>query len=247
MEFSRVGRAAVVLAAVPLLVGCGAFPLPPEDLPATFIPPVDPVDVDVQEYLAEAPSEAELATYRVEIEACGTAFEGTAFATGPHTLVTNHHVVDEATAFQSSVTLHGLTETIGGTVTGIATVGDFAIITTDTATLTHTLTLAEENPKPSDKVVVIGHPHGGPQRTNVGVVVEITSYAGYPGIPIIRSNADGEPGSSGSPVFGEDGTVVGVVYAIDGFGYELAMPVTTLRRVLDDPGLRRDLPEKCGK
>jgi S1-C subfamily serine protease len=51
---------------------------------------------------------------------------------------------------------------------------------------------------------------------------------------VLVTNAEVEPGSSGSAVLDADGRVVGVVYAKNSTGQSFVVPVSTLRQLLTD-------------
>jgi S1-C subfamily serine protease len=241
----RVARTIGVLACALAAAGCADLPTPPEDLPATFIPSVAPerYPLDTGD---DFPNELELATYQVSTSSCQSWWQGTAFAIGPHMLITNRHVVDTLTQFEDRVSLSNPITTLEATVTAVSTIGDLAIITTDASDeLPHVVPLADNNPEPADKVMTIGYPGGGEQSTHVGIVVYLGDSPDHPGIPVIRSNAAIEAGASGSPLFNTDGEVVGVEFAIEGSGYALAMPVSLLRTFIDDDAYQAELRASC--
>jgi S1-C subfamily serine protease len=51
---------------------------------------------------------------------------------------------------------------------------------------------------------------------------------------VLVTNAEVEPGSSGSAVLDSEGRVVGVVYAKNSTGQSFVVPVSTLRQLLAD-------------
>jgi S1-C subfamily serine protease len=175
-------------------------------------------------------NEARGFVYRVRTVAClGT---GTSFAVNG-VIVTNRHVASGSTSLQLA-TWDGndFTES----VSALSTSADLALLT-GTSGPTHVV-LAAADPAAGTSVWVTGYPEGNQLSSLPGVITDYVSggFYGEPSRIMEISNAI-EPGNSGSPVLNAAGQVVGVVFAIshlDGAG--LAIPVTTLRSFLSDPG-----------
>jgi S1-C subfamily serine protease len=154
--------------------------------------------------------------------------------------VTNRHVVAGADTLQVS-TYDGqdlLVETAGAAV-----VADLAVVHTRSA-LPAAVTLAAADPEVGDPVEVVGFPGGGRLTSSTGRILgfdvdPLDANAGE----VIVTDAEAEPGSSGSPMYDASGQVVGVVYAAAEDGSRsLAIPVSTLRPLLDDPAAAGDVP-----
>lgn len=168
---------------------------------------------------------------RIRNVGCGGVGTGSGFAVGEDVLVTNRHVVAGAETLQLS-TYDGqdiLVETAGSAV-----VADLALVRTKDA-LPAAVTLAPADPELGDAVEIVGYPGGGRLTSSTGRVL------GYQDDPlganagrVMVTDAEAQPGSSGSPVYDAEGRVVGVVYAASREGdAALAIPVTTLRQLLE--------------
>jgi S1-C subfamily serine protease len=177
---------------------------------------------------------------RVRNVGCGGVSTGSGFAVSEDVLVTNRHVVAGADTLQVS-TYDGqdlLVETAGAAV-----VADLAIVRTRSE-LPAAVTLAEADPSVGDKIEVVGFPGGGQLTSSPGTVLgfdedPLAANAGQ----VIVTDAPARPGSSGSPMYDVSGQVVGVVYAATEDGsHSLAVPVSTVRRLLEDPDAARDVP-----
>src|ERR687896_18739 len=93
-------------------------------------------------------------------------------------------------------------------------------------------------PKPRDRVTVVGYPRGGPLTLSEGTVIDRVD-GGYLGIEgtVARLTANVVPGNSGGPVLDGKGRVVAIVYAIEtATGFGLAIPIDTMRRLVDAGG-----------
>jgi len=225
-----------------VLAGCGAFPdLPPLPEPAEIgSEPTAPTSAEPTEWSPGGFSRAERVAVRVRNVGCGGVSTGSGFALSPNQLVTNRHVIAGASTLQVS-TFDGqdlLVDTAGAGL-----VADIAIVATRAA-LPAAVALAEQNPEVGDNVEIVGYPGGGRLTTTSGRVISyepdpLNSNAG----DVIVTDAPAEPGSSGSPVYDEDGAVIGVVYAATSDGaHSLAVPVESLRDLLDDAGFTHEIP-----
>jgi S1-C subfamily serine protease len=230
-------------AAAALLVGCGNLPeLPPFPEPAAI--------GETTAAATPAPGATTLSpdgfrtTERVAVRVrnvgCGGVSTGSGFAVSEDVLVTNRHVVAGADTLQVS-TYDGqdlLVETAGAAV-----VADLAIVHTRSE-LPAAVTLAEADPSVGDPIEVVGFPGGGRLTSSTGKILSfdedpLDANAGK----VIVTDAAAEPGSSGSPMYDASGRVVGVVYAAAEDGSRsLAVPVSTLRRLLDGPEATREVP-----
>lgn len=237
------GRRALALALAALaLGGCDALPeLPPQPEPVEIgSDPAPTASAGAAEWEPGGFSRAERVAVRVRNVGCGGVSTGSGFALSPNQLVTNRHVIAGATTLQVS-TFDGQDLLVDAAGAGL--VADIAIVDTG-STLPAAVSLAEENPEAGDAVEIVGYPGGGRLTTTSGRVVSyepdpLNANAGQ----VIVTDAPAERGSSGSPLYDEDGDVVGVVYAATSDGqHSLAVPVETLRELLDDESFTDELP-----
>jgi S1-C subfamily serine protease len=232
-----------VLGVAVLLVGCGDTPeLPPFPEPAaigetTAAPTPTPGATTLS---PDGFRTTERVAVRVRNVGCGGVSTGSGFAVSEDVLVTNRHVVAGADTLQIS-TYDGqdlLVETAGAAV-----VADLAIVHTRSE-LPAAVTLAGADPEIGDPIEVIGFPGGGRLTSSIGTVLgfdedPLDANAG----DVVVTDAAAGPGSSGSPMYDASGQVVGVVYAAAADGSRsLAVPVSTLRRLLDRPDATGDVP-----
>jgi serine protease Do len=171
--------------------------------------------------------------YAAAVERSGTGFN----IRNDGFIVTNQHLMEDAVS--ANVTFAGL-----GTYRAKSWLEcpdlDLAVVKLGLDSEDLPVVEIEEKAKPmeGDKVIIIGNPLGFP-----GVVMqgEISGFSpmGEPAEPLLMIKAPIHPGSSGSPVFNEEGRVVAVVFAsISGEDEDdrkgLAIPVFYLSGFLDD-------------
>ena len=85
-------------------------------------------------------------------------------------------------------------------------------------------------------VIAIGTPFGFDQTVSAGIVSAYPRYLHGSGIPLIQSDVVLNPGSSGGPLVGPDGSLVGMstmIFSLTGIyvGVSFALPVDELMRV----------------
>lgn len=174
---------------------------------------------------------------------CGGVYLGSGFAIDAHHLVTNRHVVGGASTVEvetwDSRKLHI-------DKVRISPDNDLAVVTVSD-TLSHTVPLAKLDPITHLPVWAVGYPLGRALRADQGKVIEtVTSdqssndpFTNYGEPRAVMFDARIRHGNSGGPLVNNDGTVVGVVYRVLSLADDtgLAIPVTTLHKVLDDQDL----------
>jgi S1-C subfamily serine protease len=170
------------------------------------------------------------AVLKVVNDTCNGVASGSGFVYGPHTLITNRHVVAGARSL-SVLTQSG--NALSVTVADASTVEDLAVVHT-TEMLPSALPLAPADAVPGDLVRALGFPLGGPFTATEGRVIDYVSGSMYGHASrILRSSTDIQPGNSGGPLIDTNGRVSGVVFAVDSRnGEALVLPVTRLRVVL---------------
>lgn len=162
----------------------------------------------------------------------GTAF--VALVDGEPLVLTNRHVVEDVAAV-------GLQQLGGGPGPRVASWrladgADVAVLRlTDGEDLPPALPLSADGPRAGDAVRTVGFPSGLP-FTAAGSVAEV-------GDRELLLDVEVDPGASGSPVLGADGTVIGQVFARTPRGRGVATPVGTVVTALDDLGASRS---DCG-
>ncbi len=240
----RTPAAASVLASVVaacLLAGCGVLPEMPGPTPTGFVPSEvpRPVPTATGNLSPDGFDAAQRMAVRIRNVGCGSVSTGSGFAIDAQTLITNRHVVAESAELQLS-TYDG--RDIAATTASTAELADLAIVRT-TEDLPAVPELAEADPAPGDMVSVIGYPQGGRLTVTSGQVIGGTTDPLNENLgEVLVTDAEVEPGSSGSAVLDADGRVVGVVYAKNSLNQSFIVPVSTLRTMLTDTGAFVDAP-----
>lgn len=214
------GRVLVLLPfALLSLVGCGV-PIKTSESPV------------VPTTMAFDPAEARSVTVRIRSVSCEGVGTGSGFILDRRRVVTNRHVVEGAYKLAIE-TWDG--RTIEHRVTRQAYFADLAIIEVADG-LEANAKLSAREPEVGSAVHTSGYPHGARWETTDGRVLGIRNdmSLGSSG-RVIVTDAKIEPGNSGGPLLGEDGEVVGVVYAVDTRSNEsLAVSAATLASMVDD-------------
>jgi serine protease Do len=161
---------------------------------------------------------------RIETTACNGGGVGSGFLIAPDLVATVAHVVDGAVSIV--IRADGVTST--GTVVGIDRAADLALVQTRNALGGHVFALDSSQPEVGTDVGAIGYPLAGPESLAKGSIsglgrtinVNDSSLAG-----LIQTDAAVNPGNSGGPLLAVDGTVVGLVDAMEtganGIGYAI--------------------------
>jgi S1-C subfamily serine protease len=175
-------------------------------------------------------SESRSSVLRVHNDTCDGAAVGTGWVVGPHTLVTNQHVVDGARQL-SLETQDGRRLAVG--VTRASSIEDLAVIHTDEM-LPRPIPLADHDPVPGDLVRALGFPGGGQFTATEGrIVSEVDGERYGQNGRLLKASAEIHPGNSGGPLIDISGHAAGVVFAIDlEDGRALSIPVSRLRSTL---------------
>jgi S1-C subfamily serine protease len=225
-----VALTAVVLAAA--LGGCGVLPEPPGPSVSDFVPGAPGATSTATGSLSpDGFASAERMAVRVRNVGCETISTGSGFAFDARTLITNRHVVADAAELQVA-TYDG--RDIKVTAAATAELADLAVIRTAADLPSHP-ELADRDPQVGDAVSVIGYPQGGPLTVSAGQVIGRTTDPLNENLgEVLVTDAEVEPGSSGSAVLDSEGRVIGVVYAKNAADQSFIVPVSTLRDLLSD-------------
>ena len=147
---------------------------------------------------------------------------GTGFFVGPNKVVTNFHVIDDASFVTIKVLNSGKVYEVT-TVDGHSIENDLAILLVDG--FEKPLSITDVLPRVGDTVYVNGNPKGLTGTFSSGIVSAIRGEADTTRIQI---TAPISPGSSGSPVMNSRGEVIGVASSgvVDGQNLNFAIPFT---------------------
>ena len=222
----------VAVLALATLTGCG-FPALPGPAVTNFIPSAAPAGQPVGsgQLSADGFDAAQRMAVRIRNVGCGSLSTGSGFAIDANTLITNRHVVADSAELQVS-TYDG--RDVAVTAASTASIADLAVVRTS-EDLPYYPELADADPIPGDAVTVVGYPQGGQLTVTDGRVIGATTDPLNENLgQVLVTDAEVEPGSSGSAVLDIDGRVVGVVYAKSTTGQSFIVPVSTLRTLLED-------------
>lgn len=204
---------------------------------------------------AAATRRAEMLTLRVRNISCAGLTIGSGFAVGPHTLITNRHVIAGAAVLEldawdgTSIEADVATARSGRLVdVGIVEVGPRLPAVAGTGPA----------PRRGDPVTAVGYPLGGPLTLSTGRVLgyldgRTLGPLGYDG-QVIEISASIHHGNSGGPLLDAHGRVVGIVYAgqfapgateSSGSRVGLAIPLSAVDGLLQQGGSQSVVP--CGQ
>lgn len=230
---SRAGRALAVAAlalVVAPLAGCADFPTRPPEAETDFVPTEPPVEKPTG-LTPDGFDAVQRMAVRIRNVGCGSLSTGSGFAIDATTLITNKHVVADSAELQVS-TYDG--RDIDVTAASTASIADLALVRT-AEELPSFPDLAEADPVRGDVVTVVGYPQGGSLSVTEGRVIGTTTDPLNENLgEVLVTDAQVEPGSSGSAVLDAQGFVVGVVYAKNAGGQSFIVPVSTLANLLAD-------------
>ena len=165
------------------------------------------------------------------------------FVRDDSTVVTNYHVI--AGAHSAEVILKdGTTIPVRGVV-AFNESSDVAVLSVERVTTSHTRHLdlgSKELPSVGEHVYVIGSPKGYDYTLSDGMV---SGHSERDGRKWIQMTAPVSHGSSGSPVLGDDGLVLGIATWVDWSGQNLnfASPTRTIAFLLDGESKFQSLPD----
>lgn len=232
MRLRRAVAGVALVACVVALAGCGALPSLPGPMPTGFVPTGSAASAAAQGHLSpDGFDAARRIAVRIRNVGCDSLSTGSGFAIDATTLITNRHVVANAATIQVS-TYDG--RDIAATAASTAALADLAIVRTSAA-LPAFPDLADRDPVRGDTVSVVGYPMGGELTVTTGQVIDETTDPLHANLgEVLVTDAQVEPGSSGSAVLDADGRVVGVVYAKNSANQSYVVPVSTLKKLLAD-------------
>jgi S1-C subfamily serine protease len=184
-------------------------------------------------------------TVRVRASGCDGVATGSGFAIAAHTLVTNRHVIANASEVQVN-TWDG--QSLQATVSRVAYYSDLALVVVR-GDLPLAGTLAPRDARVGDHVKMAGFPLGGQQTVAEGDVLDYVVGANLgDSIQVMRLNTTALPGNSGGPVIDRRGEVAGVVYAIElATHHALAIPASAVRSLLREEPVAPPTPNCPGR
>ena len=225
-RLGRLTAVAAVVASALLLGACVSDP-PVTSLSDEVVPPTTLV--------SQRPAfHDRLIVVRFRVKPCGGVAVGSGFAIGPHTILTNRHVVLAVEPSQMQI------ETWDGrplhpTGVKISPDVDLAEVTVSD-TLPTVAKLAADDPPGKTPVVAVGYPLAKALKLAPGKTIELLDGDVLDtGFRILLTSASVKPGNSGGPLIDGTGTVVAVVFAVAvGSETGLAIPITVVHKTIDD-------------
>lgn len=235
------GSALVVLTAW-LVAGCGVLPQGPPPLPE-FVP--DAVASESPRTMPVGPdgfTVAERVAMRVWAVNCDSYVNGSAWVLDESTVVTNRHVIEQASEIELS-SYDGVRYVAAESFVFDGT--DLGIVTID-GTFPEAATIADSAPEVGDELIVSGYPRGNALESDSGNLIEVmTDPLEESERDVYRISVQTQQGNSGSAVVNTAGEVVGVLYAGSDTDQSWAVSLETLREFLDDPQRRLPNVSSC--
>ncbi|MEJ2272787.1 MAG: trypsin-like peptidase domain-containing protein [Candidatus Bathyarchaeota archaeon] len=146
-------------------------------------------------------------------------------------IATNYHVVEDETNIE--IEFFDKTRT-QATIIGSDAYSDVAIISVSTVPAMASFLNFGDQPSIGQQVVAIGNPLGLTESLSVGYISQVNRTLDIEPIivPILQLDLTIAPGSSGGPLLDLSGNVVGITNAGTEVGFNFAVPVNILNRVI---------------
>lgn len=151
-------------------------------------------------------------------------------------IITNHHVVSDATKI--SVNLYDGTN-LEAQVVGSDSKTDLAVIRVDAKGLKVPKFGDSDRVEPGEWAIAIGSPYGFDKSVTLGVISARSRpglHAVTPAGELIQTDASINPGNSGGPLVNIKGEIIGInsIVVRPGQGIGFAIPVNVVKRVMND-------------
>ena len=186
----------------------------------------------VDQLLNLTPTEVYEAAYKSVVVIRTPIGQGSGFLfNNSNMILTNYHVVADETDIEIEFFDRTRTQ---ATVIGSDAYADVAVLTVPTAP-------AEANPLNfgnqcciGQQVVAIGNPLGLTESLSVGYISQVNRLLDIEPIivPVLQLDLTVAPGSSGGPLLDMSGNVVGITNAGTDVGFNFAVPVNIMKRVI---------------
>ena len=188
----------------------------------------------VSQMLEQTPQQVYEDVYRSVVLIRTPIGQGSGFlSSASNIIVTNYHVVTEETDIEIEFFDRTRTQ---ATVIGSDAYSDVAVLTVSSVPAEATpLDFSDQNDvQIGQQVVAIGNPLGLTESLSVGHISQINRLLGIDPIivPILQIDLTIAPGSSGGPLLDLSGNVVGITNAGTDAGFNFAVPLNILRRVI---------------
>ncbi len=178
------------------------------------------------------PAEVYEIAYRSVVVIRTSIGQGSGFLFNNSNLIaTNYHVVEDETSIE--IEFFDKTRT-QATIIGSDAYSDVAILSVSTIPTMVTSLNFGEQPSIGQQVVAIGNPLGLTESLSVGYISQVNRTLDIEPIivPILQLDLTIAPGSSGGPLLDLSGNVVGITNAGTDVGFNFAVPVNILNRVI---------------
>ena len=187
----------------------------------------------VDQLLRQTPAEVYDAAYRSVVVIRTSIGQGSGFLfNNQNTIVTNYHVVTTETDIEIEFFDRTRTQ---ATVIGSDAYSDIAVLAVSSVPVeVEPLSLSNQSVGIGQQVVAIGNPLGLTESLSVGYISQVNRLLGLEPIivPILQLDLTIAPGSSGGPLLDLYGNVVGITNAGTDVGFNFAVPVNILKRVI---------------
>ena len=188
----------------------------------------------VNQMLEQTPQQVYEDVYRSVVVIRTPVGQGSGFLfSASNIIVTNYHVVTEETDIEIEFFDRTRTQ---ATVIGSDAYSDVAVLTVSSVPAEVTpLVFSDQNDvQIGQQVVAIGSPLGLTESLSVGHISQINRFLDIDPIivPILQIDLTIAPGSSGGPLLDLSGNVVGITNAGTDVGFNFAVPLNILRRVI---------------
>jgi len=187
----------------------------------------------VDQLIRQTPTEVYEASFKSVVVIRTPVGQGSGFLFDTsNIIVTNYHVVEDETDIEIEFFDRTRTQ---ATVIGSDAYSDITVLAVSSAPLeSQPMSLSDQPIGIGQQVVAIGNPLGLTESLSVGYISQVNRNLDlYPIIvPVLQLDLTIAPGSSGGPLLDLHGNVVGITNAGTEVGFNFAVPLEILKRVI---------------